>query len=146
MAKLPLPERGQPLDVTYLYSMASAINDLASSISSSTYKYVTVDTQGAGKQSVKTSDSKIVGGYVQVTSTLSVNPGDTQSFSYEYSDFKFPPIVTATPINITGTPAGKNISVVINPPTTTRVDGIVRFNESGDATVGVNLIIVGIPN
>ena len=47
MAKIPLPERGQPLDVTYVYQMANSINDLASAISPSTYKYVTVDAENA---------------------------------------------------------------------------------------------------
>ena len=28
MAKIPLPQRGQPLDVTYIYQLADTINDL----------------------------------------------------------------------------------------------------------------------
>jgi hypothetical protein len=48
MAKLPLPERGQPLDVSYIYQLATAINDLASQISPAVYKYVTIDTPGIG--------------------------------------------------------------------------------------------------
>ena len=66
MAILPLPERGQPLDVTYLYQIVKAINDLSTQSSTSVYKYVTVDTPNAGKQSVKTSEARIIGGYVQV--------------------------------------------------------------------------------
>ena len=29
MAKVPLPERGQPLDVTYIYQLADTLNDLS---------------------------------------------------------------------------------------------------------------------
>ena len=55
MAKIPLPERGQPLDVTYVYQLAEAVNSLATEVSASTYNYATVDTQGSEKANVKTS-------------------------------------------------------------------------------------------
>jgi len=29
MAKIPLPELGQPLDVSYIYQLANAINELS---------------------------------------------------------------------------------------------------------------------
>jgi hypothetical protein len=145
MAILNVPERGQPLDVSTISQIVNAINTLSTSVTSSTYKYVTVDTQGAGKQSVKTSDAKIIGGYVDVTNNSSQNAGDEVSFSYPFSDFKFAPIVTATPVNVTNTPAGKNVSVILKPVTTTKVEGVVKFNTTGEATIGVNLLIVGIP-
>ncbi len=44
MAKVPLPERGQPLDVTYIYQLADALNDVSTQVSSATYNYTTVDT------------------------------------------------------------------------------------------------------
>ncbi len=34
MAKVPLPERGQPLDVTYLYQLVEAVNDLSTQVAS----------------------------------------------------------------------------------------------------------------
>jgi hypothetical protein len=145
MAILNVPERGQPLDVSTISQIVNAINTLSTSVTNSTYKYVTVDTQGAGKQSVKTSDAKIIGGYVDVVNNSSQNAGDEVSFSYDFSDFKFAPIVTATPVNVTNTPAGKNVSVILKPVTTTKVEGVVKFNTTGEATIGVNLIIVGIP-
>lgn len=145
MAILNVPERGQPLDVSTISQIVNAINTLSTSVTNSTYKYVTVDTQGAGKQSVKTSDAKIIGGYVDVVNNSSQNAGDEVSFSYDFSDFKFAPIVTATPVNVTNTPAGKNVSVILKPITTTKVEGVVKFNTTGEATIGVNLIIVGIP-
>jgi hypothetical protein len=145
MAILNVPERGQPLDVSTISQIVNAINTLSTSVTNSTYKYVTVDTQGAGKQSVKTSDAKIIGGYVDVVNNSSQNAGDEVSFSYDFSDFKFAPIVTVTPVNVTNTPAGKNVSVILKPVTTTKVEGVVKFNTTGEATIGVNLIIVGIP-
>ena len=147
MAKLPLPERGQPLDVSYLYQIVNAINDLSSQVSPATYKYVTVDTPNLGKQSVKASEARIIGGYLEVAKNANQSIGSQIAFSYDFpSDFKYVPVVTATPINIGGTDAGKNVSVVIKSITTSKVEGIVNFNTSGDLSVAVNLIIIGIPN
>jgi len=147
MAKLPLPERGQPLDVTYIYQLADTINDLSTQVSSATYNYTTVDTVSAGKQSVKTSEARMIGGYVEVANNSTVSAGNEKTFSYDFpSDFKYQPIATATPVNIGNTPAGQNVSVILKTVTTSRVEGIVRFGASGDLSLAVNLIILGIPN
>lgn len=148
MAKVPLPERGQPIDVAYLYTLANTINDLSSQVSPSTYKYVTVDTpgSGAGKQSVKASESRIIGGYIEVANNSTVNAGNEKSFSYDFpAEFKFAPIATATPVNIGNTAAGRNVSVILKTITTSKVEGTVRFDSSGEVSVAINLIVVGIP-
>jgi hypothetical protein len=147
MAKVPLPERGQPLDVTYIYQLADTINDLSTQVSSATYNYTTVDTVSAGKQSVKTSEARMIGGYVEVANNSTVSAGNEKTFSYDFpSDFKYQPIATATAVNIGNTPAGQNVSVILKTVTTSRVEGIVRFGASGDLSLAVNLIILGIPN
>lgn len=147
MAKISLPERGQPLDVSYISRLASAINDLSESATPSLYKYFMVDTKNAGKQSVKIAESRILGAYIEVSTTISRSKGAAVDFSYDFSGFKYAPVVTATP-QIVGnaTTAGKNVSVVIKSITTSKVEGVVVFNEAGDAAVAVNLIIIGIPN
>ena len=147
MAKVPLPERGQPLDVTYIYQLADTINDLSTQVSSATYNYTTVDTVSAGKQSVKTSEVRMIGGYVEVANNSTVSAGNEKTFAYDFpSDFKYQPIATATPVNIGNTPAGQNVSVILKTITTSKVEGIVRFGASGDLSLAVNLIILGIPN
>ncbi len=146
MAKVPLPERGQPIDVTYIYELTKAVNDLSAQVSSATYKTTTVDAGTAGPQSVKTSEAKFIGGYVEVANNKTDTASSEVPFSFPYSDFKYAPVVTATPINKGGTPAGQNVTVTLTSVTTTKVDGIVRFNAAGDLTVGVNLIVIGVPN
>jgi hypothetical protein len=147
MAILPVPERGQPLDVTYIYQIVKAINDLSVQISPSTYKYVTVDTPNAGKQSVKASEARVIGGYVQVTTSTTQTAGSSQLFSYDFpSEFKFAPVVTATPINVGSTDAGKDVTVTLNSVSTSKVEGTVKFNAGGDTSIGINLVIIGIPN
>ena len=147
MAILPVPERGQPIDVTYVYQIVKAINDLSVQISPSTYKYVTVDTPNAGKQSVKASEARVIGGYVQVTTSTTQIAGSSQPFSYDFpSEFKFAPVVTATPVNVGNTDAGKDITVTLKSISTSKVEGTVKFNSGGDTSIGINLVIIGIPN
>ena len=120
MAKVPLPERGQPLDVTYIYQLADTINDISTQVSSATYNYTTVDTTSAGNE---------------------------KTFAYDFpSDFKYAPIATATALNTGNTPAGQNVTVILKSVTTSRVEGIVRFGASGDLSLAVHLIVIGIPN
>jgi hypothetical protein len=147
MAKIPLPERGQPLDVTYVYQLANALNEVSSQISPATYKYVTVDTPSVGKQSVKASEARIIGGYVDVVNNSTRSAGSEVAFSYDFpTDFKYAPIATATPVNVGGSDAGKNVTVVLKTVTTSKVEGIVRFNTTGDLSIAVNIIVIGIPN
>jgi hypothetical protein len=146
MAKVPLPERGQPLDVTYLYSLVEAVNDLSTQVASTTTNKTVIDTVSAGKQEIKTSNSRIIGGYVEVANNSTVSAGNEKTFTYDYKDFKYPPIVSATPVNIGQTPAGQNVNVILKNVTETRVEGIVRFGASGDLSLAVHLIIIGVPN
>jgi hypothetical protein len=147
MAKIPLPELGQPLDVSYIYQLANAINELSLQVSPAIYKYVSVDVVNGVQQNAKASETRIIAGYADVVKSANQSIGSQQPFTYNFpADFKFAPIVTATPVNIGGTEAGKNVSVVIKSITTSKVDGIVNFNSTGDVSIGVNLVIVGIPN
>jgi hypothetical protein len=147
MAKVPLPERGQPLDVTYIYQLADAVNNLSTQVSSATYNYTTVDTVSAGKQNIKTSEARFVAGYIEVANNSTVTASSEKTFSYDFpSDFKYAPIVTATPVNFGNTAAGQDVSIVLKTVTTSQIQGIVKFGVGGTASVAVNLIIVGIPN
>lgn len=147
MSRVPLPERGQPLDLSYIYQLANAVNELAVQLSPTIGRYTSIDTVSAGTQSVRTSDARIVGGYITVANSSTTSPDGEGSFAYNFSDFKFIPVVTATPIliNETSTDSGKNISVVLTKITTNRVEGVVKFNTAGVASVGINLLAVGIP-
>jgi hypothetical protein len=148
MAKIPLPERGQPLDVTYISQLAQVVNELSAAISPATYKYTSIDTPNAGKQNIKGSEARVIGGIVNVVvSTGTVTAGQEKEFSYTFSgEFKYAPIATATAVNTGGTPAGKNITVILNKVTTSGLSGVVKFNTTGDVGVDVNLIIIGVPN
>lgn len=147
MAKIPLPERGQPLDVTYLYQVASAVNDLSSQVSSATYNYTTINSPSGTKESKKTSEARIFAGYQVIANSKTVNAGNEEPFSITFDgDFKYIPIVSATPVNTGGTAVGQDVSVVVKSITTSKIDGTVRFNASGNVSMVVHVIAIGIPN
>lgn len=148
MAKIPLPDRGQPLDVTYIYQIANAINEVSNEISSATYNYTSVLTRDAGNQVIQTRAARVVAGFVDVVTNASVTAGQTKEFSFSYSsDFKYPPIVTATVVNRGASSIGDDVTVSIRTVTTSRIDGVVKFNapESGQVSTTVNIIAIGIP-
>jgi hypothetical protein len=148
MAIIPLPERGQPLDVAYISKLAQAVNDLSKETQSSRYNYVSIATEDVGPQNKKITDVRVVTKIEKVTTTSqNVNANDELKFASTFAgEFKFPPVVTATVVNVGGTPAGADVSIVLNKPTTSGVDGVVKFNRSGLVSTSVNLIIIGVPN
>jgi hypothetical protein len=146
MAKIPLPERGQPIDVSYIYQITNAVNQLSDRINTTGYNYTTVDTPSAKKQNIKTSEARIIGGSINVEGT-SVLAESTKSFTYPYSgNFKFSPIATATVVNTGLTPAGDDATVVLTSVDANSLSGLIKFRKAGNVSVAVNLIIVGIPN
>ena len=147
MAKIPTPDRGQPLDVSYIYTLANAINDLSSQVSSATYKYASIGTS-SGPQNALISNTKIVADSVNIYSTLTdVSPGLTveRSLSFSTGEFKYPPIVTATPVLTSQSENGADLSVTIKQVTTSRVDFTVTFFGTGKAALKVNVIAIGLP-
>jgi len=146
MSKIPLPERGQPIDVSYIYQISSALNQLSDQIATTGYNYTTVDTT-SGKQNVKTSETRIIAGSVVVASNSSQTADSTKYFTYPYNgNFKYTPIATATIVNNGQTPAGEGATVVITSIDSNSLSGLVRFDRAGNVSTTVNLIIVGIPN
>jgi hypothetical protein len=146
MAKIPLPERGQPIDVSYVYQITNAVNQLSDKITSTGFNYTTIDTPSSGKQNVKTSEARIIGGSINVEGT-SVVAESTKSFTYPYSgNFKYSPVATATIVNKGLTPAGDDATVVLTSVDANGLSGLVKFRKAGNVSVAVNLIIVGIPN
>jgi hypothetical protein len=146
MARIPLPERGQPLDLTYIYQIANAINEIAGQVSTSTYRYVTIDSPPIGKQGLNASETRIVAVRKEVVNNTTVNAGDETAFEIDIvPELKYPPVVTATLENFGGTSAGKSASVILKPVTAGKVSGSVKFNATGDASIMVNVIIIGVP-
>jgi hypothetical protein len=147
MAILPPPDRGQPIDVPYIYQIVTRLNQLAEQIEESSDKYTTIYTRElADSQNLRTSDTKFFATYVDLPQQLQITTrGQKESFSVNMSGFKYPPIVTATTINTGTSDAGNDATASITSVTTSRVDGFVTFNSTGNVNVAVNIIAIGIP-
>ena len=147
MAKIPLPERGQPIDVSYVYQITNAINQLSDQLSTTGYNYTSIDTTSAGKQDIKTSEVRMIGGSVNIPAGQAL-AGSTKTFEYAFNaNFKYTPIVTATVVNTGGVnTAGDGATVVLTSVDANGLTGLVRFDTAGNASTTVNLIIIGIPN
>ena len=146
MAKIPLPERGQPIDVSYIYQITNAVNQLSDKVTSTGFNYTTVDTPSSGKINRRTSEVRMIGGSINVDVT-SVVAESTKSYTYSYGgNFKYTPIATATIINTGLTPAGDDATVVITGIDASGLSVLVKFRKAGNVSLAINLIILGIPN
>lgn len=146
MSKVPLPDRGQPLDVTYIYQLANAINDVSDSISSATNNYATIDTRQVGKQSFRIPNIRVYAGYTNIADAQVVSPTTTIEKTVDLGvNFAYPPIVTASVVNNNTQAAGNDAGVIISSTTTSSVSFRVKFNTTGEVSVGVNFIAIGVP-
>ena len=147
MAILPPPDRGQPIDVPYIWNIVTKLNTLSEQIEESSAKYTTIYIRElADPQNLRTSDSKFFATYVDLPQQLQVTTrGQKESFSANISGFKYPPIVTATTVNTGTSDAGNDATASITSVTNSRIDGFVTFNSTGSVNVAVNIIAIGIP-
>lgn len=146
--KLPVPQRGQPLDVAFINDIVSSVNELWNKIMVNISAYSSLWTL-AGRKSIKTSESKFVSGYQEVTLGATTTAGASQEFTFTFDvGFMYPPIVVVSPVSTSTSSAIKtSLRAIITAVTTTDVK-IIIVNEgtsSADIKVGVNLIAVGVP-
>ena len=145
MARIPTPDRGQPIDVPYIYQLATAVNDLSDQIDASSERLTTIFTRDAQKQDLRTSDSRIFGSFQDIISQQEVRAGDTREFVFQIDGFKYAPIATVTPINTGTSIASNDVLAVITSITNSEIRGFVRFNSSGQVSISVNVIAIGVP-
>lgn len=147
MARVSLPDRGQPLDIEYIYTLAEAINFLSTQITNSTQKTTRVkSTDGSGAHVIKTADAKIDAGFVPIVSG-SVNAGASKTFTFSLSPgFKYSPVATAVVVNRGTSGVNTDATVVIDSVTTQSVAGTVYYHASGSFNLNVNIIAIGIPS
>ena len=136
---LALPERGQPIDVTYLYRMAQAINDLTAKVVVSTYNNTTV-----GQQSVQTSNAMIHCTETNLAQTVSKDTSIEWHVDLT-TQFLLNPSVTCSVFNRGKTAPGNDAIVTITNITPKRVDGVIKFLTAGSVNVDVIVQAIGIP-
>ena len=145
MARIPLPNRGQPLDTNYIYQIAETLNELSEEGSAL--------AQGKNffflKDSVERS-SKIYGAqiYTAVKELSSGNAtvGQIEKTTFDFRPgFAYAPVVQATVENIGGTDTISDVAVTIQNVTTTSAEVLVKFVTSGASKASVHLTAIGLP-
>lgn len=146
MARINTPQKGQPIDLSYIAEMSNAINELSDAIVPGTSNFVTVDS-GDGDVSTRTSQAKVIGKYIQVSTGTAQTANATLPAQYSFdATFAYTPMVTATVVANDSDAASIAATVVISSVTTNQVQLIVNFPVAGNPNVGVNILAVGIPN
>jgi hypothetical protein len=145
--KLPVPQSGQPFDISFVYKMTESINALWDRLSINVSAYASLWTSSGIKQR-RVSEVKIITGKAPLNLGASVKADDYKEFIYDFDiAFSLPPVVTASPIvDGTTTAANKNVYAVISSVTTSQVKGFVKFEKAGDISgMSVNIIAIGVP-
>jgi hypothetical protein len=146
MASISLPEKGQPIDVNYIYEMASQINNITNTISvrssSSSQVNKVIETTGNLRFFAATLP-------VSAKTASSNEVIDMPDFNYSSAGFNKTPVVVATVLNnggVSGVDAGNSATVVLDSIGTSQATGVLRFGLSGGLNISINLIAIGIPN
>jgi hypothetical protein len=145
--KLPVPQRGQPFDISFVYKITESINALWDKVAINVSSYASLWTREGQKQ-IRISEAKIVTNQKALTLGSSVKANDEQTFDYTFDlAFRYPPVVTVSVIlNGSVTASNKNAYAVITSVSTNTVEGFVIFEKGGDVSgVSVNIIAVGLP-
>lgn len=144
--RIPLPERGQPIDALYLYKIVEALNQLSTAVSSVSFNHTIVDTTEAGRQSVQTGQAMLYGGETRLVSREYVVKDTSKTWHIDLPPgFKYAPKVTCSVVNKGTTTTGNDVIPTITNVTKSRVDGTAKFLSSGTASVTIAITAIGIP-
>lgn len=141
MAEIALPDRGQPLDLSYFLTLVTEFNNLNrvvsnKAINQSSIRYL----DASGTTSVVTSDLVFYASSNSISPKFSTNTDISTRFDF---NFKTTPIVTTSVNMISGTPAP--IFAVVTNLTNTGCE-VRLFNAgsiTGDPRVSVSIIAMG---
>jgi|694.fasta_scaffold81849_2 hypothetical protein len=145
MASISLPEKGQPIDVNYIYEMASQINSLTNALAvrSSSSSQVNKVTETTGNLRFFAATLPVSAKTASSTEVI-----DMPDFNYSSAGFKTPPVVVATVVNnggVSGVDAGNSATVILDSVGTSQSTGVIRFGLSGGLNISINVIALGIP-
>jgi hypothetical protein len=142
MARVPVPQQGQPLDLSYIATLSNAINQLSEEGAAL--------SQGnnfilQGRSTTTPSAYKLYGAQIFAQEIVLVGgTSDTIERKVDFSPYNFssPPIVTATLVNPSDTEANISLKNI----TTGSATVIVKFPGSENNSTSVSVIAIGLPS
>ncbi len=142
MARVPIPQQGQPLDLAYIATLANAVNQLSEEGAAL--------AQGnnfilKGRLSDTPSSYKLYGAQIIAQEIIFVaGTSNTLEQTVSFSPYNFanPPIVTATLVNPSDTEANVSLKNITAGSATV----LVKFTGSQNNSTSVSIIAIGIPS
>lgn len=142
MARIPIPQQGQPLDLAYISTLANAVNQLSEEGAALAQgnNFVLKGRLADTPASYKLYGAQIIAQEI----TLAGGTTDTieQTVSFSPYNFSAPPIVTATLVGPSNTEANISIKNV----TSSSVTVIVKFPTSEGNGTNVSILAIGLPS
>jgi len=143
MTQLQNPQRGQPLDIDYIYQMVQQINTLSTKVLSQSTVLSTINNGVNETQEFTTNNLRFYA-FTKNVKSGTVNAGEEVSWTIDFTpNFLLTPVVTATARNRKNDAIGNFAYAVITNVNTAQVQGRVIFNKAGTVDVNVNIIAIG---
>lgn len=146
MPIITLPQRGQPIDFNYIYTIVKSLNDLTTSISKQSNNMHVTSADGSTESVDSTSMAIDVAKQTVSGTTVSASKPFTGTYIFQ-TPFKTAPVVTITVVQNNTSPANDDAVVQITKTTTSQVDYSVSFpgvKDKSKASVSVNIIAIGV--
>ena len=145
-SRLPLPARGQPIDVPFIYDIVDTVNSLAGEIAdSNTNTFSSVLTPEGGVNNLKTANVRVAAKYYLIPSaTVASDSVSTFTVSFD-SPFLQTPVVTMTLQNTGGQNFASGAVVSMTNITPSIVNGQIYFPKGGTHQgMYVQMIAIGV--
>jgi hypothetical protein len=139
MAQIETPDRGQPLDISYLYRIVNEINNVSSLIGRTISKIKYKDT--ATPSLVPTSSLTVYAETQKIIdANLSVQPNAPASFDYS-GIFRTTPVVLCSVASVTGV---SNLYAVLSGVTQNSCQvNVFSSATSGAFSADVSIVVIG---
>lgn len=142
MARVPSPQPGQPLDLSYIATLADAVNQLsdAGSVYAQSNNFILKGRLNDTPASYKLYGAQVFAQEIIFASGTSDTLEQTVSFSpYNFAN---PPIVSATLVD----PSNASATVSLKNVTSGSVTVIVKFPTSQNNKTAVSILAIGMPS
>jgi hypothetical protein len=145
MARIPLPNRGQPLDTNYIYQIAQALNDLSEEGSALAQGNNFFFLGDSTPRSSKIYGAQIYAA-VKTLSAQNVSVSETYPLTFEFQPgFAYPPVAQVTIENSGDSNTVSDATINVQNVTTTSATAVVKFATGGSSSIKVHLTAIGLP-
>ena len=145
---MQLPQRGQPIDYSYLYQLVEQVNSLSAELArNKSSNQIDNGEVSQARDKVGISETKIVAKKHKVGTHKVKDAKDSIPFTITFDGFLYAPVVTITPqASDKAQSSEMDIYLVIKNITPNSVTGTIQLNAGAKETadISLNMIAVGV--